>query len=52
MKDDLAQVLLSFDLFPHCVRHVRDHVGQNELGQVHNVLRGQGYKGRKEGKHY
>lgn len=41
MEDDLGQVLLSFDPFSDSVRDVRDHVGQDELGEVNNVLRGE-----------
>lgn len=39
MEDNLGQVLLSFDLFSDSVWDVRDHVGQDELGEVNNVLR-------------
>lgn len=41
MQDDLRQVTLSFDLLLQSFRHVRDHVGQHELGEINNVLRGQ-----------
>lgn len=42
MEDNLGQVFLPFDLFLHSVRDVRDHVGQEELGEVNDVLRGEG----------
>lgn len=41
VEDNLGQVLLSFDLFFDCVRDVWDHVGQDELCKVNNVLRGE-----------
>lgn len=39
VEDNVVQVLLSFDLLSDGVRHVRDHVRQDELGEVNNVLR-------------
>jgi len=38
VENHLGQVLLSFDLFLDSVRDVWDHVGQDELGEVNNVL--------------
>lgn len=38
MEDNLGQVFLSFDLLFDSVRDVWDHVGQDELGKVNNVL--------------
>lgn len=38
VEDDLRQVLLPLDLFFDGVRDVWDHVGQDELGEVNNVL--------------
>lgn len=39
MEEHLGQVLLSFDLLFDCVRDVWDDVGQDEFGEVNNVLR-------------
>lgn len=39
VQDDLGQVLLSLDLLPDGVWHIRNDVGQDELRQVNNVLR-------------
>lgn len=39
VEDHLGQVLLPLDLLFDGVRHVRDHVGQDELGKVNDVLR-------------
>lgn len=39
VQDHLGQVLLPLDLLLDGVRHVRDHVGQDELGKVNDVLR-------------
>lgn len=41
MQDDLGQVTLPFDLLLQSFWHVRDHVGQHELGEINNVLRGE-----------
>ncbi len=41
MQDDLRQVTLPFDLLLQSFWHVRDHVGQDELGEINNVLRGE-----------
>lgn len=38
MEDNLGQVFLSFYLFFDSVRDVWDHVGQDELRKVNNVL--------------
>lgn len=38
VQDDLGQVLLPLDLLPDGVRHVGNDVGQDELGQVDDVL--------------
>ena len=38
VDDDLGQVALPLDLLPDGDRHVRDHVGEHELGEVDEVL--------------
>lgn len=38
VEDNVGQVPLSFDLLSDGVRHVRDHIRQDELGEVNNVL--------------
>lgn len=38
MEDNLGQILLSFDLFFDSVRDVWDDIGQDELGEVNDVL--------------
>lgn len=38
VQDDLRQVLLPLHLLSDGVRHVGDDVGQDELGQVNDVL--------------
>lgn len=40
MEDDLGQVFLSFDSFSDSVWDVWDDVGQDELGEINNVLCG------------
>lgn len=44
VKDYLGQVLLSFELFSGGVRDVWDYGGEDELGEVCNVL----WRGDKE----
>ena len=38
MDDDLRQVALPLDLLPDGHRHVGNHVGEHELGEVDDVL--------------
>lgn len=41
MQDLLRQVTLPFDLFFQRFRHIRYYIGQHELCEINNVLRGE-----------
>lgn len=41
VKDNLGQVFLPFDLFFDSIWDIRDNVGQDELGKVNNMLKGE-----------